>query len=359
MPNLSFINKNNYNVIGVMSGTSLDGLDICFCTISKNNSKWFYEITKSITIDYTHEMKAKLSSAFSASGVDLTKLDYEFGHWIGKEVKQFIGNSNIIADFIASHGHTIHHQPNNGFTLQIGKGSAIAAETGLPCICDFRSSDVCHGGQGAPLVPIGDKYLFSEFDICLNLGGFANLSFENNNSRMAFDIGPCNIILNLIAQELGYSFDLNGDLGRNGTVNEFLLSELNSLDFYGLVPPKSLGREWVENTLKPIIKNIDIPLNDKLGTLYEHIAVQICNTTNRLKGNTILTTGGGAHNSFLIHLIQNKSNKSIVIPDKQTINYKEALIFAFLGVLFISNHPGALSSVTGANKDCLSGCLYF
>ncbi|RPH30273.1 MAG: anhydro-N-acetylmuramic acid kinase [Bacteroidales bacterium] len=359
MINLSDLNKTSYNVIGVMSGTSLDGLDICLCSFKKNDEKWAYQIHKAITLNYTDEIKGKLTSVFTTSGLELTKFDYDYGRWIGIQIKAFTQGIDTTPDFIASHGHTIYHKPNEGYTLQIGKGAAIAAESGLPCICDFRSSDVCRSGQGAPLVPIGDKFLFSEYDICLNLGGFANLSYEYNNNRLAFDIGPCNIILNSIAQEMGYSFDCEGNLGKIGSVNESLLSSLNALDYYHKDSPKSLGREWVESTFAPIIKDYNISPEDKLSTVYEHISQQICIVTNRINGKNILITGGGTHNGLLIHLIRNKSNHSIVTPDNLTIDFKEALIFAFLGVLYIQKQYSALASVTGASTNSISGCLYY
>ncbi|NVO11270.1 MAG: anhydro-N-acetylmuramic acid kinase [Bacteroidales bacterium] len=351
--------KQSFKVIGLMSGTSLDGLDICLCIIDIRANKWNYKILKTCTIHYSDEMKKKLSSAFNVSGNELTKIDYDYGRWVGSKVKEFLSDNEIKPDFIASHGHTIFHKPSEGYTLQIGKGSAIAAESGIPCICDFRSSDVSNSGQGAPLVPIGDRLLFSEYDICLNLGGFANLSYEKNNERLAFDIGPCNIILNHLAQENGLDYDKNGELGKKGFVDSKLLNELNSLAFYKSQSPKSLGREWVEEVVLPIIEKSSISLNDKLRTLYEHIADQIIVKTNCISGKKILATGGGAHNSLLIHLLRSKSNHSIVLPSIQTIDFKEALIFALLGVLYLQKMPGALSSVTGAKQNSVSGCLYY
>ncbi len=349
----------SFRVIGVMSGTSLDGLDICLCTFFQSSEKWSYKIEKAITIHYSSEISEKLSSAYNASGIELTLLDYDYGKWIGQQIKEFLKEIDPKPDFVASHGHTIFHKPSEGYTLQIGKGSAIASESGLPCICDFRSSDVCRLGQGAPLVPIGDSLLFSEYDICMNLGGFANLSYEHNNSRLAFDIGPCNIILNLLAQKQGFSFDVDGNLGRKGVVNNILLESLNSLDYYHRSAPKSLGREWFEEIFLSMLEKSSISNEDKLRTVYEHISTQICDTTNTIKGKNILVTGGGSHNSLLILLLKNKSNHSIVIPDNQTIDYKEALIFAFLGVLYMIKEPGALASVTGATADSISGCLYY
>jgi len=358
---LTLSNNNNlsFRVIGVMSGTSLDGLDLCLCSFNFESGKWKYKIIKANTIPYIAELKVELSMGFTKSGSELTKLDYDYGRWIGRQVKEFVKDEEIKPDFIASHGHTIFHKPNDGYTLQIGKGSAIAVESGLPCICDFRSSDVSRSGQGAPLVPIGDKLLFAEYDICLNLGGFANLSYEKEQTRIAFDIGPCNIILNHLAMKYGIDYDHNGELGKKGNVDSPLLNELNSLDFYQMQSPKSLGREWVEETILPIIEKSTISLEDKFRTVYEHITEQICRITNSINGTNILVTGGGTKNILLIHLLKNKSNHSIVIPDNQTIDFKESLIFAFLGVLYMIKKPGALSTVTGASEDSVSGCLYY
>jgi len=356
----NFFEKKSLNVVGVMSGTSLDGLDICLCKfIVNDNGKWSYSIIKATTVCYDSSMIERLSSAFNSRGYELTKLDYDYGRWIGSQIKSFLKTVEITPDFVASHGHTIFHKPSEGYTLQIGKGSAIAVESDLPCVCDFRSTDVCLGGQGAPLVPIGDKHLFSDFDICLNLGGFANLSFEDKGTRLAFDIGPCNIVLNAIAKELGANYDKDGDLGKKGKVNEDLLLKLNDLDFYKKKNPKSLGREWVEEIFMPIVNGFKISTEDKLSTLYEHVSTQITIATNKLDLKNILVTGGGAHNSLLIHLLRSKSKQSIIVPDKETVDFKEALIFAFLGVLYIKGSENALASVTGAKTNSISGCLYY
>lgn len=355
----TLISKNSFIAVGVMSGTSLDGLDICLSTFQFNSGNWSYKIIKATTISYDNVMRTRLFSAFNSTAHEITKLDYDYGLWIGNQVNEFLKTVEIRPDFVVSHGHTVFHKPSEGYTLQIGKGAAIAVQSGLPCICDFRSTDVCRNGQGAPLVPIGDMHLFSNFDICLNLGGFANLSFDNNGTRLAFDIGPCNIVLNSIARELGLPFDEDGNLGKRGNVNDNFLLKLNDLDFYKVNSPKSLGREWVENTVQPIINEFNISPEDKLRTFYEHISTQITLVTNKLKGKKLLVTGGGAHNDLLIHLLRSKSNQSIVIPDVETIDFKEALIFAFLGVLYIKGSSNALASVTGAKTNSISGCLYY
>ena len=353
--------NNSYTCVGIMSGTSLDGLDICICEFNVDIAgKWNYSILKGETIPYPNDIKTRLVQAPNLLGEHLTQFDYEYGSWIGKTVNDFILKSNESPTFVASHGHTIFHNPQNGYTLQIGKGSAISAETSIPCISDFRSSDVCRGGQGAPLVPIGDKHLFSEFDICLNLGGIANLSYDNNSKlRIAFDICPCNMQLNYLAGLLGKEFDPNGEIGKKGNINSVLLQNLNNIAYYKTDSPKSLGREWFESQILKMVIEFDCSIENKLRTTYEHIAQQITTVTNKISGNTILITGGGAKNDFLIELIRGKSNKKVIIPDEKTIDFKEALIFAFLGVLYLENQVGALKTVTGAKKDSICGCLYF
>jgi anhydro-N-acetylmuramic acid kinase len=261
-------------------------------------------------------------------------------------------------DFIASHGHTIFHQPNKKITFQIGDGSAIAAETGLPVVCDFRSLDVALNGQGAPLVPIGDRMLFNDFQYCLNLGGFANISFEKNNKRTAFDICPVNIILNFLSEITGSSFDNKGKIASSGKVDHALLSALNQKKYYKKNPPKSLGKEWVISEILPLLALDTISISDKLRTFCEHIADQITKVLPPDMPAKVLVTGGGAHNDFLVRLLKQKSKNEIILPDKKTIDYKEALIFSFLGVLRMRNEINCLKNVTGASKDNIGGAVY-
>ena len=261
-----------------MSGTSLDGLDIAYCIFIFEDGKWTYQITKATTIHYSAKWKIRLSTLQEKSALELTKTNVEYGYYIGDQVNKFIKENKFQPDFIASHGHTIFHQPNDRFTLQIGDGNAIAATTSLPVIYDFRSLDVALGGQGAPLVPIGDRLLFSNFDFCINLGGFANISFEKENQRIAFDICPVNIVLNELAIAENKSFDEGGKLAESGEVNITILAELNELKYYKMKAPKSLGREWVEENIFPIFSKYKVSNIDLLTTFTEHIAVQISNT---------------------------------------------------------------------------------
>lgn len=356
--------KNKIKAVGIMSGTSLDGLDLVAVEFQQFAGKWDFTIHSSETIPYSLGWKEKLKNAPELSGEKLMELNAEYGRFIGSEANRFIKGVNFSPDLIASHGHTVFHQPEKHFTFQVGQGADIAATTQITTIADFRSGDVALGGQGAPLVPVGDRLLFGEYDYCLNLGGFANISFEENGKRVAFDICPVNIILNHFAEKQGFAFDKEGELGRKGKVNIELLEKLNQLDFYLIKPPKSLGREWVEQIFMPVFNDAEITEQDKLRTVYEHIAKQIGKTVSgKGKGRgegegKILITGGGSFNSFLIELISNQMTVELVIPSKEIVNFKEALIFAFLAVLKISGQFNCLSSVTGASRDHSSGIIF-
>ena len=345
-----------FQAIGLMSGTSLDGLDICLAKFEKQNSVWKFQILKAETISYSKNLEDQLRNSIHLSSEKLLELHSEYGFYLGKEVKNFISRHAIEnIDVISSHGHTVFHQPQKKFTLQIGDGRAIKLETNLPIVYDFRSQDVLMGGNGAPLVPIGDELLFSEYDACLNLGGFSNISLKLNNKRIAFDIAPVNIILNKIAEKFGQKFDKNGDLAREGKINTELLNKLNSLEFYSQSHPKSLGIEWCNENIFPLFESLDS--KDVLATFTEHSAKQISKVINQHQLRKVLFTGGGTYNSYLVEKIKEKTNSEIIIPDKKIIDFKEALIFAFMGVLRINKEVNVLSSATGSTSDHSSGII--
>ena len=346
-------------IIGLMSGTSLDGVDIASCEFSiSKNGKINYKIHGAETIAYTKDWKNKLTSAPLLSGLELKFLDIDYGNYLGGITKDFITRHRLEPHFIASHGHTVFHQPGRGITLQIGSGASIAAKTGLKVICDFRSLDVVLGGQGAPLVPIGDKLLFGEYEFCLNLGGFSNISMDDKKlRRIAFDICPVNMALNHYANKLGFEFDKNGEIAAKGLLNKKLLNALNSLDYYTKKHPKSLGREWFETSFLPLIDN-HIPTQDVLHTLTEHIAIQIAMAVSEFPAGKILTTGGGAENTYLIKRIRKHAKSKIVIPEKILVHYKEALVFALLGFLRSENKINTLASVTGARSNSIGGAIF-
>ncbi|MFK5879131.1 MAG: anhydro-N-acetylmuramic acid kinase [Flavobacteriaceae bacterium] len=342
------------HIIGLMSGTSLDGVDIVYISF---NANYKFEIIHADTIPYTDSWKQKLQNAFNQSEHEIEKLDIQYGEYLGNLVNTFIRKNGIEEiDFIASHGHTIFHKPEEGYTLQIGSGETIAAITNQKVVCDFRTQDVKLGGQGAPLVPIGDQLLFSEYDYCLNLGGFANISFEKENKRIAFDICPENIVMNHYANQLGLEYDNGGKLASEGAINNELLKELNQLPFYKDSVPKSLGYEFVVSEIFPLIDKYNLPVKDILRTFIAHTVLQI---SKKITSNgKLLITGGGVFNSFMISELEKTTSAQVVVPSTIIINFKEALIFAFLGLLRVENQVNCLQSVTGAKKDHSSGVIY-
>ena len=353
--------KLSFSAIGIMSGTSLDGVDFAYSKFILKKKHWQFSIQTSQTFSYPKEWRSKLSSAHLLSGEDLLVLNSQYGKFLGQQCNQFIKQKKIKKiDLIASHGHTIFHQPRKKFTFQLGDGNAMHAAIGLPIAFDFRSLDVALGGEGAPLVPIGDKHLFSDFDICLNLGGIANLSMEVNGKRKAFDICFCNMILNYLSAKAGKDFDKNGMLASKGSINQKLLNSLEKIYHSNGKKKPSLGREGFEKEFQSLFDNKSIPLNDRLRTACESIASEIASsipTSN--KKMKLLTTGGGALNSFLIELIGSKlpAKTKVIIPSKTIINFKEALVFAFLGVLRLQGENNVLKSVTGASYNSCSGVL--
>jgi anhydro-N-acetylmuramic acid kinase len=348
-----------YNVIGVMSGTSLDGVDLAYIQFNVVNNEWTFDIKDSETIAYSLNWINKLKSAVDYSTGQLEKLNQDYTKLLATIITDFIEKYKITnLDAVCSHGHTILHQPQNGFTLQIGNLPEIASLTHQTVVCDFRVQDVKLGGQGAPLVPIGDRILFPEYDYCMNLGGFSNVSFEKGNKRIAFDISPVNTVLNYYANQLGLDYDDKGTISRTGKINMDLLDKLNALDFYQKTYPKSLGFEFVKEVVLPLIEQFKIPIEDKLHTFTEHVAWQIALALPNKEGQ-LLITGGGAYNDFLIERIQNYlPEMKLIIPTAKILEFKEALIFALLGVLKLRGEINVLSSVTGAKEDHSSGKVY-
>jgi len=347
-----------HHIIGIMSGTSLDGVDLAFCEFEETSSGYSFTLGAYETIPYPETWLYRLKSLPEASALEYAETHTHFGTYLGRLVNEFVGRHQLTADFVASHGHTIFHNPAKQYTSQIGEGAAISAGCGLPVVCDFRTGDVAAGGQGAPLVPIGDQLLFAEFDYCLNLGGFANISMQTYGKRIAFDVSPANIILNHIAAQKGRLFDKNGEMAASGTINPELLQTLNNLGFYHLQPPKSLGREWVEKEVIPMLTYYNISPEDAACTFCEHIAIQIAACVINDPDKQMLITGGGAFNTFLLKRLAANTGVKLIVPDHKTVNYKEALVFAFLGLLRMEAKPNCLASVTGASHDVSGGAVY-
>ncbi len=347
-----------YHMIGLMSGTSGDGLDIAYCSFEKNDS-WSFDILRAETIAFPKKLGEQLLNAHTLSALDLQLLDVRFGTWMGEQVKAFLGKSPDQVRAVASHGHTVFHQPKQGLSLQIGNGWALHSTSGLPVINDFRMLDVQLGGQGAPLVPIGDLLLFQDYDFCLNLGGIANISMEKNAQRIAFDVCPFNLLLNHYAQEVSLPYDKDGQMAREGTLIPELLMQLNKLPYYNLSGAKSLGREDLEAYFSILELDTTQLRVDKLHTLIAHYVFQIKKAIGINQGK-MLVTGGGAYNTYFMEALQKAMGANFDIPkvDPMLVDFKEALLFAFLGVLRLRNENNCLASVTGASRDNCGGVVY-
>jgi anhydro-N-acetylmuramic acid kinase len=343
-----------------MSGTSLDGLDIAYCHFIQQEKGWKFAILNATTLKYSKQWTQRLSSAQLLSGEELIALDMEYGALLGKACNDFIKKYKIKADFVASHGHTIFHQPKKGFTYQIGNGNALYAGCGVPVIYDFRALDVQLGGEGAPLVPIGDKFLFSEYDVCLNLGGIANLSMDIKGKRVAYDVCFINMGLNYLMASIGKSFDEGGQLSSSGSVDGPTLKKLDKVNESFRKKRPSLGREIFEKQIQPILDATGISLADKLRTFTESAAKEIASAIVSNKNNAkVLCTGGGTFNSFFVSCLLEHcgDNAALIIPDEHIVKFKEALVFALLGILRVQRKPNCLKSVTGASRDNSGGVL--
>ena len=347
--------SNIFKVIGIMSGTSLDGIDIAHCTFKKGKN-WTYKIDKAKTVEYPKKLKEKLKSSFELSGYNLIKLDHSLGEFIGLEIKKFLKHNNLDPEIISSHGHTVFHNPKEKIGLQIGNANKILSIVKIPVIDNFRELDIILGGQGAPLVPIGEKLLFKGYDYFINLGGIINITKIDSSSVKAYDVVPSNIVLNSISNKLNFEFDNKGNIARKGKLISTLFDELNSLKFYKKNHPKSIGIEWINKKIFPIIYKSNHKLEDVMTTFSNHIAYQLIKNIHG-KNNKILITGGGVYNDFLVEKIKDydKNKNRWIIPDDNLVKYKEALIFAFMGLLRKLNKKNILNNVTGSIINISAG----
>lgn len=361
--------KNSYHAIGLMSGSSLDGVDMAHCFFHLENGNWTYEIQKASCIEYPAHWIQKLQTIRNANGRNLWQTHTALGSYFGEITNAFISENNIAdnIDFIASHGHTVFHFPEENFTCQIGDGAALSAITKLPVVCDFRSADIAFKGQGTPIVPVGDKLLFGDYRFLLNMGGICNISAKVDDKIIAFDIAATNQVLNFYAAQLGKPFDENGNIAQSGSFDIALFEELNQRQFYQLSYPKSLDNGFSQELIIPVIEQFEISVADKLNTYTEHIAFQINQHLQQLavtektqvtQHDKMLVTGGGAFNSYLLERIKDHCNCKIVVPSDEVVKFKEALVIAFMGVLRMRNEVNVYSSVTGADTDTVGGAIY-
>lgn len=346
-------------VLGLMSGTSLDGLDMALCRFVLKGKTYRYKILKAHTIEYNTEWKKRLSHAQQLTAEEYFKTDAAYASFIAAQINRFLKSEKYLPKMIGSHGHTIFHQPESGFSTQMGSGAMIAAKTGITTVCDFRSLDVGLGGQGAPLVPIGDELLFGSYQACLNIGGIANISLRKKGKRIAYDICCANMLLNFLAQHLGMEYDRGGRIAAGGAVDKKLLARLNKNPLYKKTGPRSIGREWFEQQILPLFKNSGLPWNDQLATATAHVADIIANELKKNKIKNVLVTGGGAFNMHLIQCIEDRTSCQIIVPEKEIVMFKEALIFAFLAWMRVLEKTNTLRSVTGANADSSGGAIYY
>jgi len=354
-----------YRAIGIMSGSSLDGLDIAFVEFDENGGEWKYEIKQADCYSYTDEWITQLQSATGLQAYDYLVLHSAYGKYVGQKINEFINQHSLYhqVQLIASHGHTVFHSPENKMTSQLGDGAAIAATTGINVVSDLRAMDIALGGQGAPIVPVGEKLLWKEYDCLLNIGGIANISVKQNDNYTAFDICPANRVLNLLANNAGKKYDDGGVMAGNGNIYTPLLTQLNALNYYQMSGPKSLANNFGTDIVYPLIKSFNITNEDALRTYVEHIAMQTVYAISTFKTQhlKLFITGGGAHNHFLIERIQHALEPyrmNVVVPDKITVDYKEALIMALLGVLRWREENTVLASVTGALRDSIGGAVW-
>jgi anhydro-N-acetylmuramic acid kinase len=356
-----------YRVLGLMSGSSLDGLDLAFCELTETGGRWQYEVLAASCYPYERDWQQKLSGATALSALDYQLLHTAYGHYTGEQVLRFLDEHNLHfkVALIASHGHTTFHRPAERMTAQLGDGAAIAAVTGLPVVSDLRALDVAFGGQGAPIVPIAEKLLFPGYDYFLNIGGIANISVHEKGNVIAFDICAANRVLNMLAQKEGKDYDDGGAIASFGQLNESLLEQLNTLSYYKEPFPKSLANDFGTGTVFPIIEAAGLSPADALHTYTEHIAVQVRNAVAAQRNGDgqkqLLVTGGGAYNTFLIERLQHHLSPlqvEVVVPDAHTIAYKEALAMALIGVLRWRQEYNVLSSVTGASRDSIGGAVW-
>lgn len=359
-----------YRAIGIMSGSSLDGLDIVFASFEESRGVWSYEIKAAGTYEYNETWQRRLQQATQLSAYDYLQLHSEYGKFIGEQIHSFIEVNNLYhqVQIISSHGHTVFHAPQNGFTAQFGDGAHIAAVTGINTVSDLRAMDVALGGQGAPIVPVGEKLLFANYEVLLNIGGIANITYQNGDASVAFDICPANKVLNNLSEKEGKPFDENGAMASAGTVHDGLLQHLNELDYYSLPFPKSLDNSFGLQTVLPVIESYgQLNTSDALATYVEHIVAQTIKAIQQLEdkfsitNKQLLITGGGALNTFFIQRLKEALQPlgySIEIPSTEVIQYKEALIMALLGLLRWREENTVLQSVTGASRSSIGGAVW-
>ncbi len=367
--------KKFYRTIGLMSGSSLDGLDIACCEMSRSATDQLdpiieWKLVQAATLPYSAMWQSRLTHLPNQSAIHFAKTHTYFGHYLAELVNNYLWQHPFEPDFIASHGHTIFHDPAHRFTSQIGDGAALAALTGYPVISDFRYQDVAIDGEGAPLAPIADRLLFKGYDFYLNIGGIANISCHAAGRYIAFDVGPANQVLNALAAEAGLAYDAEGRLAAQGQPVTDLHHVVDQLAYFQKPYPKSLGNEWVRREVLPLYMENEATLADRLHTACRQLARQTALAIENIikkeqlqkADYQLFISGGGAFNNFLIQCIHKACTErlklKIVLPERPIIEFKEAILMALMGLLRLENIPNCMASVTGAQRDTISGSIH-
>ena len=361
-----------YKVIGLMSGSSMDGLDIAYVHLQERPASnkqavkhWDFELIHTACYAYPDSWKQRLAAAPALPALDYQLLHVEYGHYLGEQVVRFIEEFSLEykVQLIVSHGHTAFHWPARKMTAQLGDGAAIAARTRVNVVSDLRAMDLALGGQGAPIVPVGEELLLPGYELFLNLGGIANVSKHGDDGFLAFDVCPANRVLNALAELERRAYDEGGALASTGRIDHPLLTQLNALPYYGMPYPKSLANEFGTEVVWPLIVQVmgerGLSVADALRTYVEHIALQVARAVEALGGGArMLVTGGGAHNVFLVERLRSRLGFEVVVPDRALVDYKEALIMALIGVLRWREENNVMASVTGASRDSIGGAVW-
>lgn len=355
-------------ILGLISGSSLDGLDMAICQFDEQaTSQLEWEVIHTQTAGFPEGLLSRLVRSTELSTRELMELEVEFSKFCASESLDFLTKAKCSVDYIASHGHTVFHYPEDGYTVQIGKGSIIAELTGIPSISDFRSNDIALRGQGAPLAPIVERYLYPGYNVYFNLGGIANFSIHEKSNIRSIDSCPCNQVLNFLISANGLPYDDRGRVARSGKVNDQLLKEWSSLEYFKLSGPKSMDNSWVHQIFIPVMNKYHLSMKDALATMVEFTALQLSKDISKLLQLDSITqmsgfvTGGGAYNDYLLERMTyhfQKLGLSLEVPDAQTIEFKEAILMSLMGYLRILERPNTIPTVTGAAKMSIGGAVY-
>jgi anhydro-N-acetylmuramic acid kinase len=347
-------------ILGAMSGSSLDGLDLAICSFTDQS---IFTIHNSTTIELPLDLRTKLKNFSTLNAFQIADLDAYFALFSAHSIRDFTNNWIGGISLVVSHGHTLYHNPANAVSWQIGNGGIIAAVTGIDTLCDLRVQDVALGGQGAPLAALVDLNLFKDYTGLLNLGGIANITINQSNTVYSWDISPCNQVFNHLAQKEGKEFDKGGSIARSGKILMELIHKWQENTYFSQMPPKSMDNTWVkENYIKEIDK-IDQPVKILMASFAEFVAIQLSKDLKSLDLNPgkILVTGGGAFNAHFISRLKvhlSPLNWVVEVAEESLINYKEAMLMAYMGHRYINKKTNTISTATGAEKDLISGALY-